>query len=95
MVKTGGSPGVTRSLLVAITNEPFAWAISADNKSIVGADTDGDLEPLSCPPDRIQMCYNHNGLKPSGSIVATCYVMERAKKAGDARDRISCDQGIA
>jgi hypothetical protein len=24
-----------------ITNEPFAWAISADNKLILGADTDG------------------------------------------------------
>ncbi|MGB7830819.1 MAG: hypothetical protein WBL84_01280 [Xanthobacteraceae bacterium] len=26
---------------IANTNEPFAWAISADNKSIVGADNDG------------------------------------------------------
>ncbi|MGA8625842.1 MAG: hypothetical protein WB686_14045 [Pseudolabrys sp.] len=65
---------------VAITNEPFAWAISADNKSIVGADTDGHFQMTVMSPDRIEMCYNHNGLSPSGSIVATCFVMERAKK---------------
>jgi hypothetical protein len=64
----------------ATTNEPFAWAISTDNKSIVGADTDGYFQMTVLSPDRIEMCYNHNGLSPSGSIVATCYVMERAKK---------------
>jgi hypothetical protein len=64
----------------ATTNEPFAWAISADNKSIVGADTDGYFLMTVLAPDRIEMCYTHNGLSPSGSIVATCYVMERAKK---------------
>jgi hypothetical protein len=62
------------------TNEPFAWAISADNKSIIGADTDGYFQTTILSPDRIEMCYAHNGLSPSGSMVATCYVMERAKK---------------
>ena len=65
---------------VGITNEPFAWAISADNKLIVGADTDGYFQMTVMSSDRIEMCYAHNGLSPSGSIVATCYVMERAKK---------------
>src|SRR6266404_6257444 len=64
----------------ASTNEPFAWAISADNKSIIGADTDGYFQMTILSPDRIEMCYAHNGLSPSGSMVATCYVMERAKK---------------
>jgi hypothetical protein len=65
---------------VASTNEPFAWAIAADNKSIVGADTDGYFQMTIMSPDRIEMCYSHNGLSPTKSIVATCYVMERAKK---------------
>src|SRR5215475_3608212 len=65
---------------VASTNEPFAWAISADNKSVVGADTDGHFQMTVMSPDRIEMCYSHNGLSPTKSIVATCYVMERAKK---------------
>jgi hypothetical protein len=64
---------------VAATNEPFAWAISMDNKTIVGADTDGYYRMAVLAADRIEMCYNHAGLSPSGSIVATCYVMERAK----------------
>ena len=65
---------------VATTNEPFAWAISANNKSIVGADTDGYYQMTVMSSDRIEMCYNHNGLSPSGSIVATCFMMDRAKK---------------
>ena len=65
---------------VASTNEPFAWAISADNKSVVGADTDGYFQMTVMSPDRIEMCYSHTGLSPTKSIVATCYVMERAKK---------------
>ena len=32
---------VTSFSTAAGTNEPFAWAISSDNKSIIGADTDG------------------------------------------------------
>jgi len=34
------NPDTSLLSAVGITNEPFAWAISADNKSIVGADTD-------------------------------------------------------
>ena len=64
----------------ATTNEPFAWAISADNKSIIGVDTDGYFRMTVLSADRIEMCYAHNGLSPPGSMVATCYVMERAKK---------------
>jgi hypothetical protein len=53
-----------------ITDEPFAWAISADNKLILGADTDGYFQMTVMSPDRIEMCYAHNGLSPIGSIVA-------------------------
>ncbi len=64
---------------VAATNEPFAWAIANDNKTIVGADTDGYFHLTVLAADRIELCYTHNGLSPSKSIVATCYVMERKK----------------
>ncbi len=65
---------------VATTQEPFGWAISADTKSIIGADTDGHFQMTVLSPTRIEMCYSHSGLSPSGSIVATCFVMERAEK---------------
>jgi hypothetical protein len=38
------------------TNEPFAWAISADNKLIIGADTDGYFQMTVMSPGRIEMC---------------------------------------
>jgi hypothetical protein len=63
----------------AKTNEPFAWAISADNKSIVGADRDGYFRITLMAPDRMDKCYVHNGTSPSGSIVATCYEMRKVK----------------
>ena len=30
--------------------------------------------------DRMEKCYIHNGLSPSRSIVAGCYVMSRVKR---------------
>jgi hypothetical protein len=68
------------SSTTADTKEPFAWAMSADNKSIVGADTDGYYRITLLSRDRMEKCYVHNGLSPSGSIVASCHVMERVKK---------------
>ena len=62
------------------TKEPFAWAMSSDNKSIVGADMDGYFRITLLGPDRMEKCYVHNGLSPSKSMVATCYAMERVKK---------------
>lgn len=68
------------SSTVADTKEPFAWAISSDNKSIVGADMDGYFRITLLSPDRMEKCYVHNGTSPSHSIVATCFDMERAKR---------------
>jgi hypothetical protein len=59
------------------TKEPFAWAISADNKSVVGADGDGYFKVTLLGPDKMEKCYVHSGLSPSKSIVATCYAMDR------------------
>lgn len=67
------------STTTADTKESFAWAMSADNKSIVGADTDGYYRITLLSRDRMEKCYVHNGLSPSGSIVASCHVMERVK----------------
>jgi hypothetical protein len=61
------------------TKEPFAWTISADNKSIIGADMDGYFKVTLLGPDKMEKCYVHSGMGPSKSIVATCYAMERAK----------------
>jgi hypothetical protein len=68
------------SSAVADTKEPFAWAISSDNKSIVGSDLDGYFHITLLGRDRMEKCYVHNGLSPSRSVVATCYVMTRVKK---------------
>jgi hypothetical protein len=68
------------SSAVADTKEPFAWAISSDNKSIVGADMDGYFRITLLSPDRMEKCYVHNGTSPTRSIVATCYVMDRVKR---------------
>jgi hypothetical protein len=53
------------SSTTAKTDEPFAWAISADNKSIVGADRDGYFRITLLAPDRMDKCYVHNGTSPA------------------------------
>jgi hypothetical protein len=65
---------------VADNKEPFAWALSSDNTSIVGADDDGYFRITLLGADRMEKCYIHNGLSPSKSIVAGCYVMTRVKR---------------
>ena len=62
------------------TKEPFAWAITADGKTIIGTDTDGYYNITVQGPDRLELCYVHNGLGPSRSILATCVMAERAKR---------------
>jgi hypothetical protein len=68
------------SSAVADTKEPFAWAISSDNKSIVGADMDGYFRITLLAPDRMEKCYVQNGTGPTQSVVAACYVMDRVKR---------------
>jgi hypothetical protein len=68
------------SSAVADTKEPFAWAIASDNRSIIGADVDGYFRITLISPDRMEKCYVHNGTGPTGSIVATCYVMDRIRR---------------
>lgn len=68
------------SSAVAKTQEPFAWAIASDNKTIVGADMDGYFRITLISPDRMEKCYTHNGTSPTHSVVATCHVMDRVKR---------------
>ena len=68
------------SSAVANTQEPFAWAIASDNKTIIGADMDGYFRITLISPDSIEKCYTHNGTSPTHSIVATCHVMNRVNR---------------
>jgi hypothetical protein len=68
------------SSAAAATKEPFAWAIASDNKSIVGADMDGYFRITLTAADRMEKCYVQNGVSPTHSVVAACYMMERAKR---------------
>jgi hypothetical protein len=65
---------------VANTQEPFAWAIASDNKTILGADVDGYFRITLVSPDRIEKCYTQNATGPSKAIVATCHMMDRVKR---------------
>jgi hypothetical protein len=62
------------------SKEPFAWALSSDNKTILGADTDGYYRITIVAPDRIEKCYVQSAANsPRHAIVATCFMMDRVK----------------
>jgi len=64
---------------VSAEQEPFAWAVASDGKTIVGADTDGSYRLSVVSADRMELCYTHPGTSPSKSIVATCSMIDRKK----------------
>jgi len=64
---------------VAQTREPFAWAITADGKTVVGSDTDGSYFMTLQSADLMELCYTHNGQSPSKSIVASCTMVTRQR----------------
>lgn len=57
--------------------EPFAWALSSDNRTILGADTDGYYRISIVAADRIEKCYVQDRTGPRQAIVATCFMMNR------------------
>jgi hypothetical protein len=61
------------------SKEPFAWALSQDNKTIVGADTDGYYRITILSADQIEKCYAQSALGSRHAIVAMCFVMNRVK----------------
>ena len=64
---------------VSAATEPFAWAFASDGKTIIGADTDGYYHMTLASADRLEVCYAHNGLSPSKSIVVGCAPLSRKK----------------
>ena len=61
------------------SKEPFAWTLSADNKTIEGADSDGYYRITVVSADRFEKCYVQNAIGPQHAIVATCFMMDRVK----------------
>jgi len=61
------------------SKEPFAWALSADNKTIEGADSDGYYRITIVSAGRFEKCYVQNAVGPRHAIVATCFMMDRVK----------------
>ena len=59
--------------------EPFAWALAADNRTIIGADTDGYYRITIVSADRIEKCYAQSATGPRQAIVATCFMTDRVK----------------
>ena len=60
--------------------EPFAWAVTADNKTIIGADTDGYYRITILSPDQMEKCYVQNAASSRQAIVASCFVMSRVNQ---------------
>ena len=71
--------GHSTSAAAGDTKDPFVWALTGDNRTIIGADSDGHFRITLTGRDRMDKCYVHNGLSPSGSIVAACYTMTRKR----------------
>ena len=83
--------------------EPFAWAVTPDDKPIIGADTDGTTASR-CIAGQMEKCYVQNAASSRQTIVAPCFVMSRVNdsrgaggspRRGDTRprDRARADPG--
>ena len=59
--------------------EPFAATITADGRTIIGADSDGSLTMRIAGRGRLDACYAHSALGPSQSIVASCGALQRSR----------------
>jgi hypothetical protein len=65
---------------VAQTREPFAWSLSTNGRTAIGADTDGYYQITLESADLMELCYAHNRLSPSGSIVTSCALYKRVQR---------------
>ena len=59
--------------------EPFVATITADGRTIIGADTDGSLTVRIRGPRRLEACYAHPATSPSQSMVASCGLLQPAR----------------
>jgi hypothetical protein len=61
-------------------HEPFAWSLSSNGRTGIGADTDGYYQISVESADAMEVCYAHNRLSPSHSIVTACRIYKRVKR---------------
>jgi len=61
------------------SKEPFVATITADGKTILGADTDGALTLRIGGRGRMDACYTHPATSPSQSMVASCGALQRSR----------------
>jgi hypothetical protein len=54
------------------TKEPFAGSLAPGGTTAIAADTDGSMTMSVTGDTRMDVCYSHTGLGPSGSIVVSC-----------------------
>ncbi len=59
--------------------EPFVATVTADRRTIIGADTDGALTMRIGGRNRIDLCYTHAATGPSQSMVASCGALQRGR----------------
>ena len=60
-------------------SERFAWAISHDNRTILGSDSDGTFVNRLLEPNKLEICYTQtdNFGKTGNAISAVCHLFER------------------
>jgi len=79
-IRTATAMSRGHSSSVPSSEEPFAWAISRDNRTVFGAGTDGQFRLTILGPNQMELCYTHSGLSPTKSIVASCFPVERTAR---------------
>jgi hypothetical protein len=62
-----------------VSKEPFVATITADGRTILGADTDGSLTLRLGGRGRMDACYIHPATSPSQSMVASCGALQRSR----------------
>ena len=59
--------------------EPFVATITADGRTVIGADSDGSLTMHIGIRNRMDLCYVHPATGPSQSMVASCGALQRGR----------------
>lgn len=57
-----------------------AFTLSSDNRTLLGADSDGFHRLTILSEDRMEACFVMNGQSPTGAIVAGCAILERQRQ---------------
>jgi hypothetical protein len=59
--------------------ERFVWAISHDNRTLLGSDRDGTFLNRLLEPNKLEICYTQtdNNGKTGNALAAVCHLFER------------------